>query len=324
MSQFLRMSVIAVSAFVCSRVLTAFYIRAAGRFSHPSSSGIPSGAGIVFGACSLAAASIFSPGGGNAFFLPAVFILLSGILDDIFEFSVAVKILVQTAAVALLVHNGLSLGILPGKADAALTFLWVLGITNAFNYLDIVDGLAASLGIISSLAFFILFAACGDLSRAAVFLSLCLALSGFFLSNYPPAKVYMGNTGSHFIGFMLALAPLPSVCAPAAAGAGVNVLPAAVLIAGVPVFDTAFVTLLRFCRRQPLFKKSGDHLALRLIGQGVPLNGILRKMTAASAFFCLSGLLFCYPRLRLLSAVVVLPALFICFRLASAAVQSGR
>ncbi len=132
----------------------------------------------------------------------------------------------------------------------------------------------------------------------------------------------MGNTGSHFIGFMLALAPLSSVCSPACAGT--NILPAAVLISGMPVFDTAFVTVMRFSRRQPLFKKSGDHLALRLIGQGVPLNGILKQMTAASAFFCASGLLFCYSPLRLLSAAAVLPALFICFRLARSAVRGAR
>ncbi len=322
MSQFFRMAVIAVAAFAGSWFLTVGYIRAAGRFFHSSAGRIPSGAGFVFGVCSLAAAAVFRPGGGSVFLLPAAFMLLSGILDDIFEFSAPVKMLFQITAVALLAHNGLSLGILSAAADAVLTVIWVLGITNAFNYLDIVDGLAASLGIVSSFSFFILFAACGDSARSAVFFFLCLSLSGFFLSNYPPAKVYMGNTGSHFIGFMLALAPLTSVYAPVCAGT--NILPSAVLISGMPVFDTAFVTLLRFYRRQPLFKKSGDHLALRLIGQGVPLNGILKQMTAASAFFCASGLLFYYPPLRLLSAAAVLPALFICFRLARVAVRGGR
>jgi len=325
MPQIFRMFLAAAAAFAGSFLLTAVYAYAAKKQNIfcGCRDRVPSGAGLIFGVCSLSAAFFFRTPGDSAVLLPAVFMLLSGILDDVFEFNVTVKILFQAAAVALLAGNGVMLrtGILGGALDVPLTFFWVLGITNAFNYLDIVDGLAASLGIISAAAFFAVFIIYGHFPQAVLYLSLSGALGGFIVSNYPPARVYMGNTGSHFLGFILALAPLSFPFRPSP---GINIIPAALLILGVPVFDTAFVTLLRFFRRQPVFKKSNDHLALCLIRQGVPLKAVLKRMSIASGLFCASGVLISLPRVRWISAVILLPAVFICVRMAGTAVRARR
>ncbi|MFA5319729.1 MAG: MraY family glycosyltransferase [Candidatus Omnitrophota bacterium] len=325
MSQIFKMAIIAAAAFASSFLLTAVYIYVAKkqRFFPGGTDRIPSGAGLIFGICSLGAAFLFRQPGNNAVFLPAVFMLLSGILDDIFEFTVAVKILAQIVAVALLVHSGVMLrtGAFSGALDAPLTFIWVIGIANAFNYLDIVDGLAASIGIVSASAFFIVFIISGSFPQAALCLALSGALSGFIFSNYPPARVYMGNTGSHFIGFILALSSLSSPAWPSSAA---NIIPAALFIVGVPVFDTAFVTLFRFFRRQPVFKKSSDHLALCLLREGFRLKDVLKIMIIVSGFLCVSGVLVSLPSVKWISAATLLPAVFICGWLARTAVRARR
>lgn len=216
--------------------------------------------------------------------------LILGLLDDLREMSIISKFLVQIAATALLISFGVRTHIVSigNPANIIITFIWVLAITNAFNHLDIMDGLAAGVAIISSLGFFIISAINQDAGSAALSLVLAGALFSFLIHNLPPARIYMGNAGSHFLGFALAAIALIISYAPTMDRKIALLSP--VLILGFPIFDTAFVMLMRLNKKKIPFKKSDDHLALRLLGNGYPKNKTLFLMLFLSVLFVLSGI----------------------------------
>ncbi|GAH05852.1 unnamed protein product, partial [marine sediment metagenome] len=119
------------------------------------------------------------------------------------------------------------------------TFLWIIGITNAFNHLDILDGLAGGIAVISSAAFFLIALSNANLGVAIPALVLVAVTLSFLRYNLSAAKVYMGNSGSHFLGFTLAAIALGISYAPLERKIA---LLSPLLILGFPIFDTAFLT----------------------------------------------------------------------------------
>lgn len=222
--------------------------------------------------------------------IPSLVILFFGIVDDIKELSVWQKLLVQAVAVTLLILLGIRTKIIyiGYAANIIITSLWVIGITNAFNHLDIIDGLAGGTAVIISLAFFIV--AVFSKNAAVIFLSLALMgiLFSFLARNFPPAKVYMGNSGSHFLGFVLSAVALVLSYAPLERKIA---LLSPIFILGFPIFDTAFVILMRIGKGRPAVIKSNDHLALRFLKKGYSQNKTLWLMLALAAFFALCGVL---------------------------------
>ncbi|TAN61072.1 undecaprenyl/decaprenyl-phosphate alpha-N-acetylglucosaminyl 1-phosphate transferase [bacterium] len=215
--------------------------------------------------------------------------LIFGMLDDLREMSIMSKFLVQIAATALLVSFGVRTHIVSigNLANILITFVWILAITNAFNHLDIMDGLAAGVAIISSLGFFIISVINQDARSAALSLVLAGALFSFLIYNLPPARIYMGNAGSHFLGF--ALAAIALIISYAPMGREVALF-SPILILGFPVFDTAFVILMRLNKNKIPFKKSDDHLALRILRNGHSKNKTLFLMLSLCVLFVLSGI----------------------------------
>ena len=132
--------------------------------------------------------------------------------------------------------------------DVLLTLVWVVGITNAFNLLDNMDGLAAGMAVIAGgfrLAFFLLD---GDLAAATMTAALVGALAGFLVRNFPPARIFMGDAGSLFVGFFLS--GLCLVVDAAYYSRGITaVLAVPVLLLLIPIFDTTFVTVTRLAPR---------------------------------------------------------------------------
>lgn len=215
--------------------------------------------------------------------------LVLGMLDDFREMSIMSKLLVQVAATALLISFGIQTHIVSfgNLTNILITFIWVLAITNAFNHLDIIDGLAAGVAIISSLGFFIISMINQDMRSAVLSLVLTGALFSFLIHNLPPARIYMGNAGSHFLGFVLAAIALIISYAPLERKVA---LLSPILILGFPIFDTAFVILMRLNKKKIPLMKSDDHLALRLLGNGYPKNKTLFLMLSLSVLFVLSGI----------------------------------
>jgi len=210
--------------------------------------------------------------------------LIFGTVDDSRELSVLAKFLVQLIATSMLISFGINTQIvyIGNLANIIITFIWVLGVSNAFNHLDVIDGLAAGTAIIVSLAFFVIAILNGDIENAVLTLALSGAIFSFLIFNFPPAKVYMGNSGSHFLGFVLAAIALAISYAPLERKVA---LLTPLLILGFPIYDTVFLILMRLMKKNLPFKKSNDHLALRFLALGYSRKKALLTMLTLGLFF---------------------------------------
>jgi len=215
-------------------------------------------------------------------------ILFFGVIDDWRELSIWAKFLVQIIACSLLIFSGVRTQIvnIGNISNIIITFIWVLGITNAFNHLDVMDGVASGTAVIVCAAFFATVFLNNDINVCILTLSLIGVAISFLIYNWPPAKIYMGNSGSHFLGFSLAAIALVISYAPLERKIA---LLSPLLILGLPIFDTAFLIFMRIAKRRLPFKKSDDHLALRFLKLGYSKNKTLLIMLFLCVFFSLSG-----------------------------------
>ena len=188
--------------------------------------------------------------------------LMVGLIDDFGAMDPLQKLLGQALAALVLIKSGIyiKLEFLPIWVAIPLTVLWILAVTNALNIIDILDGLASGVSVIAALSIAIANFMAG---RAAVaFLSLVLAGSvlGFLRHNFFPAKIYLGDAGSLFIGFMLAALSMNA----GYTRANLLAVVSPVLILGIPLFDLTLVMWIRWRNGIPVMKGSPDHFALRL------------------------------------------------------------
>lgn len=206
-------------------------------------------------------------------FAAAVLVTAVGLWDDRRRLPVAVRLLVQLAAAAILVSVGLFVDLeLPAGVDGMLTVLWIVGVTNSFNLLDNMDGLAAGVAALAAAGFLILTMEQGGLP-AALAAALAGASLGFLLSNFHPAKIFMGDAGSLLLGLLLAVLGLELQTGRGAREPWVAAL-VPVLVLAVPIFDTTLVTVSRWRRgRNPLTTPGHDHLSHRLRQRGSSVRG---------------------------------------------------
>lgn len=212
------------------------------------------------------------------------------LIDDWRELSVMAKLVVQIIAAAFLIIFGIRTQIvyIGNTANIIITFIWIIGIANAFNHLDIMDGLAGGTAASISLGLFVIAVLNADVKSAILSLALSGAILGFLFHNLPPAKVYMGNSGSHFLGFVLAAIALLISYAPLERKIA---LFSPLIILGLPIFDTAFLIFIRMSKNKLPFKKSNDHLALRFLALNYSKRKTLTIMLAWCLFFCLCGVI---------------------------------
>lgn len=221
---------------------------------------------------------------------PAAVMLASGLWDDMRELSVQGKLCTQAAACILLLLSGVRTHIvfLSGPANMIVTVIWVLAITNAFNLLDIMDGLCAGVTILIAAGLAVICVLSGQSHIAAMLLVLIGAAGGFLMFNLPPAKAYLGNAGSHFLGFVLAAVSISISYATAQRRLA---LLAPVLIMGFPIFDTLFVAFMRMKNGRSAVRKSKDHLALRFIKIGHSGRRALLTMLMLACIFVAGGVI---------------------------------
>ena len=209
----------------------------------------------------------WTPWGGLVAAATAAFLL--GLLDDLLRLGPLPKLLGQLAAASLLLLSGIGVWLTGVYAvDAAISLLWFVGITNALNLLDNMDGLAGGVGAIAGGYLALLFVLEGSTGLAILALGLSASLVGFLAHNYPPARIFMGDSGSLFVGLFLAglaLAPAEGLSRSLAA-----VLAAPVLILGVPILDTTLVTVGRILEGRPVSQGGRDHTSHRFVDLGVP------------------------------------------------------
>jgi UDP-GlcNAc:undecaprenyl-phosphate GlcNAc-1-phosphate transferase len=194
--------------------------------------------------------------------LSTTLVLLLGIVDDFGVLEPKIKFLGQLLAALVLVKCGIRIQLvfLPDYISIPLSIIWLIGITNAFNIIDIMDGLSAGVGFVSAVVLFLIAFMNNRHIIATLTIVLAGSLLGFLRYNFHPASIYMGDAGSMFIGLMLGtLAMIGSYTQHNWVAAL-----APVVILGIPIFDTLFVMYIRLIRRVPVFFGSPDHFALRL------------------------------------------------------------
>lgn len=222
--------------------------------------------------------------------ISACIILIFGAVDDWREMSILAKFLVQLTAASLLIFFGVKTQIvyIGNLTNILVTLIWIIGITNAFNLLDIMDGLAAGVALISASALFLIALFNQDVNSLVFLSALIGSILGFLIYNLPPAKAYLGNCGSHFLGFIMAAVTIIISYAPLERKIA---LLSPVLVLGFVIFDTAFLILIRIRNKRNPCKKSKDHLALRFLELGYSKRAILALMLGLSFIFSTCGVL---------------------------------
>jgi UDP-GlcNAc:undecaprenyl-phosphate GlcNAc-1-phosphate transferase len=196
-------------------------------------------------------------------------LFLLGLLDDFLTLKPYQKLIGQVIGAAIVVSFGLTLRwtASPG-VNLAITIFWLVGITNAVNLLDNMDGLATGIAAISSVFLTVLILGEGQLNHALMLAVFGAALLGFLVYNTNPASIFMGDCGSMFIGFFLASSTL------LVAGGGrtrsfLPVLAVPVLVLLIPIFDTLFVVVLRKLAGRSISQGGRDHTSHRLVALGL-------------------------------------------------------
>ncbi|MCB6994219.1 undecaprenyl/decaprenyl-phosphate alpha-N-acetylglucosaminyl 1-phosphate transferase [bacterium 210820-DFI.6.37] len=219
-------------------------------------------------------------------------IYLFGVIDDLKDISPKLKLLGQIAAACVVYASGIRLsfvGVVLGGSNTALatgltfflTVLWIVAIINAINLVDGLDGLAAGIAAISSLCIAYAGFIHGHYVAATAMLTVAGGALGFLPYNFHPAKIFMGDGGSQFLGFCLAtfslIQPVKSATIVAVA------VPALVL--GLPIFDTVFAILRRIIRRQSIVVADKEHLHHRIMRAG------FGQRRAVMLMYCISGIM---------------------------------
>lgn len=221
----------------------------------------------------------------------ATLLSLLGLWDDRVELPAAVKLLGQIAATAglILTKARIQLGWLPDWTNIVLTVLWVVGISNAINFLDNMDGLAGGISAVAAAYFMVIAAMNGQYlvsSLAAAVFGACL---GFLVFNSRPASIFMGDAGSLFLGFVLAVIGI-KLRFPANINTITWMVP--VLVMGVPIFDTALVIVSRSRRGVNPFTTAGkDHTSHRLVRLGFTQREAVFALYLVSCFLGLLAIL---------------------------------
>ena len=221
--------------------------------------------------------------------LGGTIVVMLGLIDDFGVLTPATKLIGQLLAVFVLIKSGIRIEIaaLPEWLDLVLTMFWMVGLINAFNLLDIMDGLSAGVGAISASCLLIVAILQGDQAVAFMLAALIGSLAGFLRYNWSPAKIYMGDTGAMFIGLLLGAMTMiekyPS-------DHSLSLL-TPVFILGIPIFDTLFVMYVRVQRGLPIFWGSPDHIAIRLRHWGMSVPQIVLTSYAATLLVGGIGLL---------------------------------
>jgi UDP-GlcNAc:undecaprenyl-phosphate/decaprenyl-phosphate GlcNAc-1-phosphate transferase len=227
-------------------------------------------------------------GQGWAVIGAASFLFLVGLIDDLLHIKPYQKLIGQVIGAAIVVNYGL---VLPWTrslpANMVITIFWLIGITNAVNLLDNMDGLATGIAAIASSFLTFNFIAGNQPIEAMMMAVFAAALLGFLVYNSNPASIFMGDSGSMFIGFFLASAALVNIPG-GRSRSFVPVLAVPILVLFIPIFDTTFVTILRKLSGRAASQGGRDHTSHRLVALGMSERRAVWMLYGLAA---LSGLL---------------------------------
>lgn len=222
----------------------------------------------------------------------ATLIVVLGFIDDIKPLPAKVKLVFQFIAAIVLVTSGVKVEWVTNPFDkidgmfhlgvfsAPVTIFWIVGVTNTLNLIDGLDGLAAGVASIASLSLLIVSIINGHTTVVVMTAALAGASLGFLPYNFNPAKIFMGDAGSTFLGFILAAISIEG----AIKGATALAIGIPLLVLGLPIFDTAFAILRRLANGKPIMQADKGHLHHRLLAMGLSQRQAVFTLYAISAF----------------------------------------
>ncbi|MGP4078985.1 glycosyltransferase family 4 protein [Pseudalkalibacillus sp. R45] len=229
--------------------------------------------------------------------LAGIVIILTGLFDDLYTLSPKIKLGGQILAALLVISSGLTIDILNlpfigmfevGIWAYPLTLIWIIGITNSINLIDGLDGLAAGIssiviGTIAVMAFLN-----GNVLILTIALVILGSVIGFLVYNFHPAKIFMGDTGSLFLGYMISVLSILGLYKSVTLFS--FVVP--IILLGVPIFDTIFAIIRRIANKKPITAPDKGHLHHRLITLGISHRNTVLIIYGFSIIFSTAAILF--------------------------------
>jgi UDP-GlcNAc:undecaprenyl-phosphate GlcNAc-1-phosphate transferase len=272
--------VIAISAFAAAAAATPIVRAVARRFKavalprndrwHRSPTAMMGGVAIFMAVMAVVPAMVRQQREGWVVLGASTLLFLVGLVDDFLKIKPYQKLIGQLVGAASVIYFWL---VLPWTNSAGtnimITFVWLIGITNAVNMLDNMDGLSAGIAAIAASFLGINFALNGQFNEALMLAGFTGALLGFLIYNHSPASIFMGDCGSMFIGFFLAATALMSGSGGGRSRSVLAVLTIPVLVLFVPIFDTTFVTVMRKLAGRAASQGGRDHTSHRLVALGL-------------------------------------------------------
>jgi UDP-GlcNAc:undecaprenyl-phosphate GlcNAc-1-phosphate transferase len=298
MSESLRLELAFLLACGASLLLTPAAIalaRRSGFYDHPVGykghlRPTPYLGGTAVVAALLISAGLF--GGAAAAFWPIAAGALSlwalGTLDDRYSIGPLPRLAVEVVTAAALFAAGVGWSVFPGEAlNLAFTIVFVVGVVNAYNLMDNMDGATGTVALVSGAVLGLLAAAHGNAALGAIALALAGACAGFLPFNLAkPSRIFLGDGGSMPVGFALAATIMTL---PAGGRLGWALIPLAVLLVGLPALDTALVIVSRRRRGAGLFTGGRDHLTHRLRARLGSARRVALALATGQAFVCGAG-----------------------------------
>ncbi|MFC4025035.1 glycosyltransferase family 4 protein [Oceanobacillus longus] len=234
----------------------------------------------------------------NAIILGALIILITGLIDDMFEIRALYKLFGQIAAAIVVVSSGLVIEkltipfmgtvYLDDFVGIALTIFWILAATNAINLIDGLDGLAAGVSVIALSSILVM----AVMDYRVVVVGLCIILIGssvgFLFHNFHPSKIFMGDTGALFLGYSIAVVSMLGLFKNVAFFS--FIIP--VIVLAIPVFDTLLAIIRRAANHQGIATADKKHIHYRLMDMGYSHRASVLIIYAFSLFFGIMAIIF--------------------------------
>ena len=231
--------------------------------------------------------------------LGSVIIVTVGVIDDIRDLSAKIKLLFQIIAAAIVIYFGVEIEYVAnpfvkwfgpqyinlGLWAIPITMIWIIGVTNAVNLIDGLDGLACGVSTIASVALLSMTLLSQNLNAAIITAALAGAGFGFLPYNFNPAKIFMGDTGSTFLGFVLACISIQGIMKMYA----IISIAVPVLILGLPIFDTLFAIMRRIAKKKPIMAPDRGHLHHRLLDMGFSQRQTVTILYTLTSILCLTA-----------------------------------
>ena len=210
-------------------------------------------------------------------FIASLIIIAAGIIDDTVVLKPKIKLLVQIVCALIVYFHGIKItyisvpnfmvegGVLPLKwMSLPITLIWIVGVTNAVNLIDGLDGLAAGVSSIATFSLFFIAILAGETNIAIITAALAGGCLGFLPYNFNPAKIFMGDTGALFLGFILSVICIQGLFK----GYVIISFVVPFLILGLPIFDTMFAIIRRIWNKKPIMEADRSHLHHKLMDMG--------------------------------------------------------